>query len=149
MKTPAQHSGTLELINEILSARIRLNQAKNKLDLAEARVLAVKRQRIENEEARRSAQQHVKQARKEFAEARLTLAKMEKNYVAVIQRTRHAAKASRQIIMNKSSSAQAKRPVRTVRPTDRERKPILTSQNLHLPAPLKALLLKKQHFNPH
>jgi hypothetical protein len=148
MKTPAQNSGSLELINEILTARIRLNQAKNKLELAEARVLTEKRQRIENEHSRRSAQQQIKQTRKEFAEARMALAKIERNYVAVIRQTRLAVKTPGQILRNKPPSARAKRPVRSLKHTLKERKSDLPFQDFHIPAPLKALLLKKQNLNP-
>ncbi len=139
MKTPAQNPGTLELINEILSARIRLTQAKNKLELAEARVLAVRRQHIENEQSRRSAMLQIKQTRKEFAEARMALAKIERNYVLVIQQTRRGAKAPGQIVRNKLSSAQPKRPVRTAKSATRERKANLQFQDFQLPASSKAL----------
>jgi hypothetical protein len=96
MKTPAQNSGTLKLIEDILSARLRWNQAKYKLELAEARMLAARRQRIECEQARRSAQLQIKQNRKELTKAQLALAKMEKLYATVLhQAQKHKPRSVR------------------------------------------------------
>jgi hypothetical protein len=94
MKPSRRHSGTLELINDILSARARMAEAGNQLKLADAYAQAVKRERKDNRPAVRSAQRRVTLAKKEFMQARTGLAKTEEKYMAVLQQTAAKRKAT-------------------------------------------------------
>ncbi|HTR40418.1 MAG TPA: hypothetical protein VMH87_02220 [Pseudomonadales bacterium] len=147
MKTQRRHSGALELINDILLARARLTQARSDLAVAQARAQTIKRDIKKNKSVGPFVQRQVRHAENEFIKASAILAKMEKEYLAVIQQPArkplHPRSANPQAMGGKHSPAQAK-PSAAVRAI-KEKKPTVFRG---LPA-VKASLIKKQHsINP-
>lgn len=151
MKTQRRHSGALELINDILLARARLTQAKSDLAVAQARAQTIKRDIKQIQSVGPFVQRQVRHAEKEFIKASAVLAKMEKEYLAVIQRPArkplHLRAKAIETIGHKPVPAQPK-PLAAVRAI-KEKKPVVLRG---LPS-AKASLIKKQHslnlFRPH
>lgn len=120
MKTLRPNSGTLRFINEIVSARTRLAQAKRKFELAEARARSAKGSRNGKKQTVRSWSKAEQQAKEEFYRAHAILAKWEKKYMAAVLRT-----ASKQKVA--------------------PGKQVAESQGFDLSLPINVSLLKKQH----